>query len=243
MKLSNIKNQVKGSLTSFLTSLVSSKDQLLEGEQQSMGMMGMGFPDLYTEEEKKEIHDAELEEFRWETRIKRLERNAPITVFISQEELSAEKTKEEEIIETILSASYFPEREVHIYVNTYGGDVLTMFAIMDAIRSLPNATKTIGIGKIMSAGGPILLSGKIRAMTRNSFLMIHDLSANAYGSPEEINAELEFMEKLKERFISFASTRSSISEDEMRKMMSQKRNHYFGAEEALSLGLIDEIIG
>jgi ATP-dependent protease ClpP protease subunit len=51
------------------------------------------------------------------------------------------------------------------------------------------------------------------------------------------------MEKLKERFVTFAAARSHMNEDEIRDMMKQKRNHYFSSEEALQLGLIDEIIG
>ncbi len=196
-----------------------------------------------TSEDKQARHDAAMADFRWEQRIKEIERESAIPIFITQEHITAEGIKEDQVIEQILSAAYFPEREAHIYVNTYGGDVHTMFAIMDAIQSLPNTTKTIGIGKIMSAGGPILLSADIRSMTANSFLMIHDVSAVVAGSPEEIRIEVEFLNKLKVRFAEFVSKRSKLSPQKIMDLMASKGNHYFSAEEALSMGLIDEIIG
>lgn len=214
-----------------------------EGAQQVLMLSNemMGGDDMFTEEEKAEQHDAMMEDFRWDVRLKRIEREAPIPIFITQEHLTAEGIKEDEVIEQILSAAYFPEREVHIYVNTYGGDVHTMFAIMDAIQALPNVTKTIGIGKIMSAGGPIMLSGDVRSMTKNSFLMIHDIDGTVGGSPEEMKAEIEFMELLKARFAKFVSSRSKMTEESIMDLMRAKRNHYYSADEALELGLIDEI--
>jgi len=200
-------------------------------------------PSLDSEEERQEKHDAEMEDFRWDRRIKEIERTSPIPIFITQEHITAEGIKEEQVIEQILSAAFFPEREAHIYVNTYGGDVHTMFAIMDAIQSLPNTTKTIGIGKIMSAGGPILLSGDVRSMTKNSYLMIHDISAVMAGTPAEVQAELEFIEKLKKRFARFVSVRSKLTPQMVMDLMDEKKNSYFSAEEALEMGLIDEIIG
>lgn len=224
----------------------NNKKEELEVDENGIFFTGSSLPqDLveFTEEEKQMFHDAEMEDFHWEQKLKHIERTAPISVFITQEELNAESTKEEEVIEQILSAAYFPERRVDIYINTYGGDVHTMYAIIDAINSIPNETRTIGIGKIMSAGGPILLAGKIRCMTRNSFLMIHDISGGAMGSPEEIEAELDFIKRLKEKFIISTSQRSNLSQDKLRSLTNQKRNHYFDADEALELGLIDEIIG
>ena len=198
---------------------------------------------LDTKAQKKKKHAASIAEFEWELKKKSIDREGPIKIFLTRESIDSETVRNDKIVEQILDASDWPEREIHLYINTYGGCVLTMFAIIDALNHVPNKTKTIGIGKIMSAGGPILVSGDVRQMTRQSWLMIHDIRSVEYGSPSEMRAELEFTLILRKKLAEHLAKKSNLTTEKIEEMMDEKKNHYLSAEQALEMGFIDEIIG
>lgn len=69
---------------------------------------------------------------------------------------------------------------IRVVLNTPGGDVESMFAIHDAIRSTPCPVQVIGIGNVCSAGVLLLACGDQRLVTENLVLMSHE----SHGSEE-----------------------------------------------------------
>ena len=63
-----------------------------------------------------------------------------------------------ECIKWILSANLVkkPKRVLELYVNTTGGDLYEMFALIDIMKSSYHHISTVGVGAIMSAGFLIL---------------------------------------------------------------------------------------
>ena len=66
-----------------------------------------------------------------------------------------------ECIKWILSANLVkkPKRVLELYVNTTGGDLYEMFALIDIMKSSYHHISTVGVGAIMSAGFLIFASG------------------------------------------------------------------------------------
>ena len=191
-----------------------------------------------TAEQKEQKHLAEWEDFQWEQRKKELERKGPIRIWLTG---TVKEQMNESIIKKIREASDYPERNIELYISTYGGSVHEMIGICDAILSSPNHVKTIGSGKIMSAGGPILACGKERIMTENSFLMIHDVWAGEFGAPSQIEAGLEHVKSLQRVIARYLSRFSDLEEDAVIEIMERKKDTFFNSKEALELGLIDKI--
>lgn len=197
-----------------------------------------GDKEWMTEEQKEQKHEAEWRDFEWEQRKKKLEREGPIRIWLTgyvKEEMN------ETIIQRIREAADYPERNIELYVSTYGGSVYEMIGICDAILSAPNHVKTIGSGKIMSAGGPILACGNERIMTESSFLMIHDIWSFGLGSPSEIEASLEQTKRLQRLLAKYLSRFSDLEEDAVIEIMEKKKDSFFSAKEALEMGIIDSI--
>lgn len=71
---------------------------------------------------------------------------------------------------------------IRIFLNTPGGDVTSMFAIHDAIRTSHAQVHVIGTGQVCSAGVLILACGHKRFVTESCCLMSHEPTI---GAPDE----------------------------------------------------------
>jgi len=74
----------------------------------------------------------------------------------------------------------FKNEPITIYINSFGGCLLTQFAIIDRIHSSPCVINTVGTGVVMSAAIGILAAGQHRVVTKFTTLMHHGL---IYNSP------------------------------------------------------------
>ena len=87
-----------------------------------------------------------------------------------------------ETIKWILSANLVkkPKRVLELYVNTPGGDLYEMFALIDIMKTSYHHISTVGIGQIMSAGFLIMASGSqgYRYIGKNTGIMNHQHSDN-----------------------------------------------------------------
>ena len=81
--------------------------------------------------------------------------------------------------------------EIRIFLHSPGGDLHAGMAAMDRIASMKCDTVTIADGYCCSAAAIMLLGGKTRAITPNSYVLIHQMSTEFWGKFEEIKDEME----------------------------------------------------
>lgn len=133
-----------------------------------------------------------------------------------------------------------PEEPITLIVNSFGGCAYGMLAVIDMIESSDVQINTFGRGKMMSAGAIILICGKKRTMTKNSFLMIHDSQNFFRGSFKDMKNELKHLETLQQLMYNLLANHSKRDAQWWENTL--QREVYLSAQEALDLGLIDEII-
>lgn len=133
------------------------------------------------------------------------------------------------------------EGDVTLHVNSAGGDVFAALAIYNALKNYSgNVTVSID-GLAASAASIIAMGGSRVTMASNALMMIHLPSAELIGyfdtkDLSKLQAQLSAVEK---SLIAVYSTR--IPEADARRMMNAET--WLSAQEALDLGLIDEITG
>ena len=87
-------------------------------------------------------------------------------------------------------------RSISMMVSTHGGTASDMFSILDIMDMVKERTcdiETFGIGKVMSAGVPILAAGTKgkRKVGRNCRIMLHNVMAGSHGTIFSMENELE----------------------------------------------------
>ena len=136
---------------------------------------------------------------------------------------------------------------VEMLISTPGGSADDMFAIYDIMRKIKNdgitTLTTYGIGKVMSAGVLLLASGTKgkRMIGKNCRVMIHSVIAGTAGPMHQLENEFAEVKKIQDNYIQALVAETNMTEKEFRKLLKRKTNIYLSAEEAIELGIADEI--
>ena len=170
-----------------------------------------------------------------------------------------EEEKVAEVIAGLLSLHYLgkpdlaeegEEQEVgkpiDMYVSTYGGSADDMASLVDVMNVVKKdcAIRTIGIGKVMSAGVLILASGTKgeRLIGKNCRVMIHSVIAGNAGSLHNLENELQEVKKMQEVYLDSLVEATSMTKKQLKSFMRRKTNVYLTAEEAIKHGIADKIL-
>lgn len=152
----------------------------------------------------------------------------------------------EEVIDTMLKYTYSGGDLIQFIVSTHGGLVSEMFSVYDIMRSCREdcVIATLGLGKVMSAGVLLLASGTkgSRQIGENCQVMIHGLKSEQAGYLSAMENDLENLNNLQERYIKALSKETNMSKRYIKKLFNRKLDVFLTAEEAVELGIADEII-
>tara|TARA_Y100000310_G_scaffold313684_1_gene362323 strand:+ start:317 stop:1015 length:699 start_codon:yes stop_codon:yes gene_type:complete len=138
-------------------------------------------------------------------------------------------------------------RSIEIYLSTHGGTASDMFSIIDVMESIKKNTcdiETLGIGKVMSAGVPILAAGTPgkRKIGKNCRVMLHSVMAGTGGTIFSMENELEEIKWIQDSYIKCLAGYTKMTPARIRKILKTQKDSYFSAQEAIKMGIADEII-
>ena len=129
---------------------------------------------------------------------------------------------------------------IHLHIQSYGGNLLHTFYIVDLITTLKTPVYTYIDGFAASAATLMSVCGKRRFMTESSVMLVHQLSSGASGKFEEIKNEysnlVEFMEIIKKTYLNHGNISSQHLDDLL------KQDLWLNSAKSLEYGFIDEII-
>lgn len=131
---------------------------------------------------------------------------------------------------------------ITIYIDTYGGNIDAAMLIYDAMRICKCPIRTIGIGKVMSAGSLILASGDPgnRFLTKNARVMIHQVSSGTAGPLADMENEIQEVKRLQDQYATLLAEHTNKSRDRVIKDL--KVDNYMTAYEAVKYGLADKVL-
>ncbi|UMZ73447.1 Translocation-enhancing protein TepA [Natranaerofaba carboxydovora] len=127
-------------------------------------------------------------------------------------------TKYEHILPQLIAAEQNPNiKGVLILLNTVGGDVEAGLAIAEMIESMSKPSVSVVLGGGHSIGAPIAVATNHSYIVETATMTIHPirLTGQVLGVPQTY----EYLDKMQERVISFITKNTSISSQELRKLM------------------------
>jgi ATP-dependent Clp protease protease subunit len=133
---------------------------------------------------------------------------------------------------------------VTLLLNSGGGDVVETLGLIDYIQSLKSEGIAVNIvcrGMAMSAAALLLASGTgLRAASKHSKIMVHQLSSFAAGKLSDIKSNAKFAEQLEDDCNTLMA--EFTKKDKKWWEQHQQNDYFLTSEEALELGIIDKII-
>ena len=136
-----------------------------------------------------------------------------------------------------------PGKEISLWINSPGGVITSGLAIYDTMNFITSPVKTVCIGQACSMGSFLLSAGAKgkRVSLPNSTIMIHQPSGGAGGQATDILITSNEIQRLKTLLTGKYVEHTGQDFDKLLDMM--ERDKFLTPDEALELGLIDEIIG
>jgi ATP-dependent Clp protease protease subunit len=135
-----------------------------------------------------------------------------------------------------------PDRDIHLYVNSPGGDMNGLFAIYDTMQFIKPDVSTICVGQAASAGAVILAAGAPgkRYALPNARVLIHQPHGGAQGQSVDIElaaAEFAFQ---RQRMTEILAEHTGQAVERI--AADSDRDYIVRGEAARAYGLIDHVI-
>lgn len=133
-----------------------------------------------------------------------------------------------------------PTRTIDISINSFGGSVYTALAIYSLLKTHQGKINIRVDGAAMSAATLITsVPNATVTMPLGSMMMIHEVSALAYGSARQIQKTAEDIRKLEENLIEIYTAKCGKDPKIIREKIEAES--YFNAKEAVEFGLADVV--
>jgi ATP-dependent Clp protease protease subunit len=134
---------------------------------------------------------------------------------------------------------------IPVFINSYGGEVYSLIAKRDIVKSSQKSVATICMGKAMSCGAALLAAGTkgLRFATPDSRILIHQVSSVAMGKASDIKEDAAQIQALNEMFLRNLAEDTGNSVAKLKQEIRNRDNAdwILTAEEAKKWGIIDHI--
>lgn len=147
-----------------------------------------------------------------------------------------------QLVATMLYLDSENKKDINLYINCSGGEVVPCLAIHDTMRHVKSDVGTVGFGGCMGMSGFLLAVGKKgkRYALQNTHVMIHHPSGAARGQASDINREARELLRIRDYMDTILAQATGQPFEKIARDFS--RNMYFDAKEAQEYGVIDNIV-
>lgn len=155
-------------------------------------------------------------------------------IIIRVNEFDEESAKE--FVDLMSRAQNTGQSVIPVVIDSYGGQVYSLMAMISAIKASRVPVATIVEGKAMSCGALLFSFGAegLRFMDPDATLMIHDVSSGSFGKVEEIKTNAKEVERLNRKVYEMMARNCGKPADYFLKLVHEKghADWYLDAQEA-----------
>jgi ATP-dependent Clp protease, protease subunit len=134
------------------------------------------------------------------------------------------------------------DKDIHLYINSPGGDITALFAIYDTIKFIKPEVSTFCFGQAASAAAVLLGAGAHgkRFALPHARILLHQPYGGVAGQASDI--ELQAKEIMRMRDLLNAMISEDTGQQVEKVGVDTDRDFVMTADEAVAYGLIDEVI-
>lgn len=135
-----------------------------------------------------------------------------------------------------------PTKDIHLYVNSPGGQVTAGLAIYDTIRYIKSQVSTLCLGQASSMAALLLAAGEpgMRFSLPHSRILIHQPMGGFQGQASDIDIHAKEILRLREELNVILAEHTGQS---VKKVTADtERDFFMTGEEARQYGIVDKVI-
>jgi ATP-dependent Clp protease protease subunit len=135
-----------------------------------------------------------------------------------------------------------PDKEINLYVNSPGGDITALFAIYDTMKFIKPDVSTFCFGQAASAAAVLLAAGAHgkRFALPHARILLHQPWGGAAGQASDIELQAKEIIRMRDLLSSMLAEDTGQTAEKIAR--DTDRDFVITAEEAVTYGLIDEVI-
>jgi ATP-dependent Clp protease protease subunit len=135
-----------------------------------------------------------------------------------------------------------PDKDIHLYINSPGGSISSLFAIYDTMMYIKPDVETIVMGQAASAAAVLLAAGTKgkRFALPHSRVLIHQPHGGAEGQAVDIEIQAKEILRYRQLLDELLALHSGQTFEKVSK--DTDRDFIMTAEETKTYGIVDEVI-
>lgn len=200
--------------------------------------------------------DQEAKRMVWETELERLSvveeqdrhrfgRNTDVNNRTYSLVTEIDSDEIDDLVDKVNAWARESDLPITIRLNSPGGDVYIGLALFDQLKAIDQfkaPITTVAMGMTASMAGLIFQAGRVRLISPNATLLVHEASISGMlrldaSQMEDMNKSLA---RLNSRLFRILAERSTLSAEEIQKR-AKKTDWEIDAEEAVSIGFADKV--
>jgi len=130
---------------------------------------------------------------------------------------------------------------ISLHIQSGGGALMPTFFVCDTIEQIETPVYTYVDGFAASAASLIAVVGKKRFMTKNSAILIHQLSGSSSGKYNELKDEMCNFNFFMKKMISIYMDNTFLDQDTLDELLGS--DIWIDSNSCLEYGLIDTVVG
>ncbi|HLN16094.1 MAG TPA: ATP-dependent Clp protease proteolytic subunit [Acidimicrobiales bacterium] len=135
-----------------------------------------------------------------------------------------------------------PDKDIHLYINSPGGDITALFAIYDTMKYIKPDVSTFCFGQAASAAAVLLGAGARakRFALPHARILLHQPFGGVEGQASDIELQAKEILRMRDLLNHMLAGDTGQAIDKIAK--DTDRDFVMTADEAVGYGLIDEVI-
>lgn len=142
---------------------------------------------------------------------------------------------------SVYDIEYKP-KPIKIMIDSYGGQVYQILGLLAVIDKSKTPVHTYVTGAAMSCGFMLLIHGHKRFAYKHATPLYHQVGSVAWGKLKDMEESVIEAKRLQEILEKLTLERTKITAKKLEKIYKTKKDWFMTAEEALKLGVVDEIV-
>src|SRR5213593_2505994 len=135
-----------------------------------------------------------------------------------------------------------PDKDIHLYINSPGGDITSLFAVYDTMQYIKPDVSSIVMGQAASAAAVLLAAGTKgkRYALPHSRILIHQPHGGAEGQAVDIEIQAKEITRYRKLLEELIAQHTGQPLEKVAK--DTDRDFILTADEAVQYGVVDEVI-
>lgn len=133
-------------------------------------------------------------------------------------------------------------KPIIININSPGGSVDELLALVDMLESMPAPVITRGYGQICSCGFVLFCMGDERYIGNNASLMYHELAYGIWGKDSEVESYHKFTKKIQKRLDKIVTNKTGLTLKILNEWKNSVHDKWMDSKEAVKLGIATDYL-